>query len=209
MASPRLPSDEINFLEETAKSDYRDASIRLREGEYQYGLARAIASFHFELQFPDVKDIIKRVYGEEKADNLQFVRKVQTVLKKMERSGIVKILPKSKPWELQRYYLTSFKFLDSDKNSVCFATEQQIAEMQNELSSMASKQENAATSVIRLSALIALSIASYIAVLWSLLRPVIDPVIFIPALGISALLSLLLGETLAQRSMKRKFEESQ
>lgn len=201
--STGLSQDEIGFLEETAKSDYKDATIRLREGEYQYGLAKAIASFHFELHFPDVKDIIKRLYGEDKADDLQFVRKVQTVLKKMEKSNIVRILTKSKPWELQRYSLTSFKFMDSDKNSVSFATDQQIEEMQTKIHSLASKQTRVATNFTRLSALIILTIASYIAVLWALFRPVVDPVIFVPALGISALLSLLLGEALARISIGR------
>jgi len=59
------PSD-IQFLQEAASADYKICSIRLREGEYQYDLAKTIASFQVELCFPDVKDIIKRLYGEEK-----------------------------------------------------------------------------------------------------------------------------------------------
>jgi hypothetical protein len=198
LSHPKLQSNEIDFLEETIKSDYKDASIRLREGEYQYGLAKAIASFHLELYFPDVKDIIRRLYEEEKANDLQFVRKVQTVLKKMEKSNIVRILPKNKPWELQRYALSSFKFRDSDKNPVNFATDEQIKEMQSLLRSMVNKQETANTKHARPAILITFTIASYVAVLWTLLRPIIDPVVFVLALGISVVLSLLLGEALSQ-----------
>jgi hypothetical protein len=179
------------------KSDYKDATIRLREGEYQYSLAKAIASFHTELNFPDVKDVITRLYGKEKANDLQFIRKVQTILKKMEKSNIVRILPKNKPWELQRYALSSFKFQDSDKNLVNFATDQQITEMQNTLHSMADKQETANMNHARLSILIVFTIASYAAVLWALLRPVINPLVFIPALSFSVVFSLMLGRALS------------
>lgn len=203
MSNPKLSPDEIDFLEETMKSDYKDASIRLREGEYQYSLAKAIASFHFELHFPDVKDIIRRLYGEEKANDLQFVRKVQTVLKKMEKSGIVKILAKNKPWELQRYSLSSFKFQDSDKNPVSFASDEQIAEMQNQLRSIVNKQATVNANVARIAALILLTAVSYVTILWTLLRPIIDPVIFVSALGISVLLSVLLGEALAQGQTRK------
>lgn len=205
MSHHKLSPGEIGFLEEAMKSDYKDASIRLREGEYQYSLAKAIASFHFELHFPDVKDIIRRLYGEEKANDLQFVRKVQTVLKKMEKSGILRILPKSKPWELQRYALISFKFQDSDKNPVSFATDENIEEMQKQLHSMGNEKEAFNTNIARLAALILLAAVSYVAVLWTLIRPIIDPVIFVPALGISVLFSVLLGEALPQ-GPKRKMQ---
>ncbi len=203
LSYPKLSPDEIDFLEQTLRSDCKGASIRLREGEYQYGLAEAISSFHFELRFPDVKDIVRRLYGEEKANDLQFVRKIQTVLKKMEKSGIVRILPKSKPWELQRYSLSSFKFQDSDKNTVSFATDEQIAEMQNQLRSMRNRQGTVNAGIVRLTALILLTATSYGAILWTLLRPTIDPIIFVPALGISVLLSLLLGETLGKRPTRK------
>jgi hypothetical protein len=191
--------------QDTAKSGFKQASIRLREGEYQYSLAKAIASFHFELRFPDVKDIINRLYGEQKANDLQFVRKVQTVLKKMEKSDIVSILPKSKPWELQRYSLNSFKFEDSDKNSVIFATEEQVEEMQKRLlvlHSAVKSKETVRKSAVFLVALGFLTVASYGAVVWILFRPVIEPVFFITALGVSVFLSLSLGELLARGSHK-------
>jgi hypothetical protein len=92
---------EIKFLEEAASADIVSINIRLREGEYQYNLVKAIASFQLDLMFPDVKDLIGRLYGEGKALDLQFVRKIQTILKKMEKSGIVRILPKKNPWQLQ------------------------------------------------------------------------------------------------------------
>jgi hypothetical protein len=174
------------------------SSIRLREGEHQFGLAKAIASFQLELCFPDVKDIIRRLYGEEKTADVQLVRKIQTILKKMEKSKIVRILPKSRPWELQRYALSSFKFQDSDKNPVSFATNEQIAEMRNKLSSMMNSRETANSSHVRLAALVALTVASYLGVLWALLRPIIDTGVFIFALGISVFFSLLLGKMLSR-----------
>jgi hypothetical protein len=194
----RPSPDEVIFLEQATKSAFKETNIRLREGEYQYSLAKAIASFHFDLQFPDVRDIIKRLYGEGKASDLQFVRKVQTVLKKMEKSGIVRILPKSKPWELQRYALSSFKFQDSANNQVSFATDEQMGQMQSQLRSMVNNRETPSASRARLVALMMVTITSYIGVLWALLKPTIDPIVFVLALGISVVLSLLLGNMLSQ-----------
>jgi hypothetical protein len=102
-----LTPSEIQFLQEALSAEYKISSIRLRDGEHQHSLAKAIASFQLELCFPDVKDIIKRLYGEEKTADVQLVRKIQTILKKMEKSNIVKILPKKKPWELQKYALSA------------------------------------------------------------------------------------------------------
>jgi len=197
LSNPGLSQDEIKFLDETAKSDYKDATIRLREGEYQYSLAKAIASFHLEMHFPDVKDIIRRLYGDDKANDLQFVRKVQTVLKKMEKSGIVKILPKSKPWELQKYSLSSFRFQDSDKSSVSFASDEERETLRSHLRTIVNTQETTPTvSRVRIVALVLSTIVFYSIVLWALLQPVVDAVVFIPALGMAVLFSVLLGETL-------------
>jgi len=178
--------------------DYKNVGIRLRKGEHQYGLARVIASFMFELHFPDVKDIIKRQYGENEMNELQFVRKIQTVLKKMERGGIVKILPKMKPWELQRYTLCSFKFLDSDKNSVSFATEEQIEQTRNLMQSVSNQQELHKVNYVRLGLLIFVVVASYASILWSLMQPVIVPMVFVPSLLISVFCSLMLGKSLSR-----------
>lgn len=178
--------------------DYKNVGIRLRKGEHQYGLARVIASFMFELHFPDVKDVIRRQYGEGETNNLQFVRKIQTVLKKMEKSGIVKILPKTKPWELQRYTLCSFKFLDSEKNSVSFATEEQIEQTRNLLRSVSNQQELHKVNYIRLGLLVFIVVASYASILWSLMQPVIVSVVFVPSLLISVVCSLMLGKTLSR-----------
>jgi hypothetical protein len=152
----------------------------------------------FELHFPDVKDIIRRLYGEEEVNDLQFVRKIQTVLKKMEKSGIVRILPKTKPWELQTYMLSSFRFLDSDKNSVSFATEEQIEQTRSLLRSQSNQQELYEINYAKLCALAFIVLASYASVLWSLTQPVIIPIIFVPSLSISVACSLLLGKTLAR-----------
>ncbi len=198
MEQKKLPPDDLRFLREVLKMDYTNAGIRLREGEHQYGLARVIASFMFELHFPDVKDIIKRQYGEDEMNDLQFVRKIQTVLKKMERGGIVKILPKMKPWELQRYTLCSFKFLDSDKNSVSFATEEQIEQTRNLVQSVSNQQELHKVNYVRLGLLIFVVVASYASILWSLMQPVIVPMVFVPSLLISVFCSLMLGKSLSR-----------
>ena len=198
MEQLKLSLDDARFLQDVLKADYATASIRLRVGEQQYGLAEAIASFMFELDFPDVKDIIKRLYGEQKVNDLQFVRKIQTVLKKMEKSGIVRILPKSKPWELQRYALSSFRFLDSDKNSVSFATEEQVEHTQNLLRSPSNRQEQPRMDYARLFVLVLVAGASYTSILWSLLQPVIVPAVFVPALSVSVVCSLILGKTLSK-----------
>ncbi|MEM2987889.1 MAG: hypothetical protein QXK26_02465, partial [Candidatus Bathyarchaeia archaeon] len=67
MSQTKLSPSEIQLLREAIRSDYKTCNIRLREGEYQFNLAKTIASFHLELYFPNVKDITRRLYGEEKA----------------------------------------------------------------------------------------------------------------------------------------------
>ena len=198
MAERRLTPSELRFLRDAMNAGYKDASVRLREGEYQYSLVKTIASFALEAFFPDVKDIVKRLYGEEKVNDIQFIRKIQTVLKKMEKNGIVRILPKNKPWELQRYSLSSFKFRDSDKNLVSLVTDQEIEQTQHLLSSLLNQEEVSKTNYVRLGALGFIVVASYVAVLWSLVRPVIDPIIFASALTISVVSSLMVGKKLSK-----------
>jgi hypothetical protein len=193
----KLPPEDTELLEEALKADYASASIRLRNGEHQYGLARAIAFFMLELRFPDVKDIISSLYGENRAEDIQFVRKIQTVLKKMQKNGIVKILPKTRPWELQRYALSSFKFSDSDKNSVSFATDAQIEQAQSMLRSLSARQQVPRIDYGRLSILVVIAGASYALGLWSLVQSVIVPAIFLPSLSVSVISSLMLGKTLS------------
>jgi len=175
----------------------------LREGEYQFSLAKAIASFQLELHFPDVKDIIKGLYGEAKTDDVQFIRKIQTILKKMEKSDIVSILPKKKPWELQRYALSSFKFQDIDKNLVVLATDLQIRQTQDLLNFLLSQQEAPTAKFIssikaKISILVFMVIASYMVILWNLIQPNINPIIFVPAFSIAVVCSLMLGRLLSQ-----------
>ncbi len=198
MAERRLTPSELRFLRDAMNAGYKDANLRLREGEYQYSLVKTIASFALEAFFPDVKDIVKRLYGEEKVNDIQFIRKIQTVLKKMEKNGIVRILPKNKPWELQRYSLSSFKFRDSDKNLVSLVTDQEIEQTQHLLSSLLNQEEVSKTNYVRLGALGFIVVASYVAVLWSLVRPVIDPIIFASALTISVVSSLMVGKKLSK-----------
>ncbi len=198
MAERRLTPSELRFLRDAMNAGYKDANVRLREGEYQYSLVKTIAKFALEAFFPDVKDIVKRLYGEEKVNDIQFIRKIQTVLKKMEKNGIVRILPKNKPWELQRYSLSSFKFRDSDKNLVSLVTDQEIEQTQHLLSSLLNQEEVSKTNYVRLGALGFIVVASYVAVLWSLVRPVIDPIIFASALTISVVSSLMVGKKLSK-----------
>jgi len=198
-----LPQDrpepsEARLLEESTSSDYKTVNIRLQQGGYQYDLAKGIASFQLEQHFPDVKDLIKKLYGEEKTDDPQFIRKIQTILKKMEKSNIVRILPKNKPWELQRYALSSFKFIDVDKNLVVLATPQQTKQTQNLSHSVPSPQDMPTTRLSYVKAKIVMSafimVISYIVVLWSLLQPIIQPIVFMPAFFIAVACSLILGK---------------
>jgi len=202
MSQRKLTPSEIRFLQEALGSDFKNGNIRLREGEYQYSLAKAIASFHLELYFPDVKDIIKNLYGEEKASDIQFIRKIQTILKKMEKSNVVRILPKKRPWELQRYSLSSFKFIDSDKNLVTFATDQETKQAQTLLQSLLNRKVAPATRVGDLRAkmyiLMLIIAASYTTIIWDLTRSIINPAIFISAFSVAVACSIMLGKILSQ-----------
>jgi len=204
VSDPKLTPDEAEFLQEALKTDYKLSSIRLREGEHQFGLAKAIASFQLELSFPDVKDIIKRLYGEEKTADVQLVRKIQTILKKMEKNGIVKILPKKKPWELQKYALSSFKFQDIDKNMTVLATDEQIKQAQNLLnttlsqlqegsSKLGSSKYKAYTFTLTLAI-----VASYAAIVWEVLQPAINAAVLVSAFSIAIAGSVGLGKMLSR-----------
>ena len=190
----------MRFLQEALSADYRPSNIRLREGEYQYTLAKAIASFQLELYFPDVKSMTKKLYGEEKADDIQFIRKIQTILKKMERSNIVRILPKKKPWDLQRYALTSFKFQDIDKNLVAFATDYQIKQAQDLLRSVSNQVESPSGKLnkIKICMLVLIVVASYITSAWALMQYIVNPIIFVLAFSVAIACSLMLGKALSR-----------
>jgi K+-sensing histidine kinase KdpD len=203
MPQRRLTPNEAKFLHEAFSSDFIDCNIRLREGEYQYNLAKVLASFQLELSFPDVKGIIKKLYGEERTGDVQFIRRIQTILKKMEKSNIVKILPKKKPWELQRYALTSLKFRDGDKNLVVLATEQEMKQAQDFLQSSLKEQGQAAPVARRnvkvtTYVLALLIIASYLIVVWVLMQPVISPIIFVAAFLVGVMSSVMLGRQLSR-----------
>jgi len=191
----------MRFLQEALSADYRTSNIRLREGEYQYTLAKAIASFQLGLRFPDVKDIIKGLYGEEKASDIQFIRKIQTILKKMEKSNIVQILPKKKPWDLQRYALTSFKFQDVDKNLATFVTDYQIKQAQDMLRSISVQQEvpTAKPDKIKICVLVLMIVAFYATSIWALMQYVINPIIFVLAFSVAVACSVMLGKVLSHR----------
>lgn len=199
-----LTPSEIRFLEETLRSDYKAVGIRLRNGEYQYELSRAIADFQLELYFPDVKDLVKKLYGEEKISDVQLIRKIQTILKKMEKSDVIRILPKARPWELQRYALSSFRFLDSDKNQISFATNEQIQQAQEKLKTLLNQQKisKASTSSllkVRIFTLFLIITFSYTAIIWNLLQSSINPVIFIASFSSATFCSIALGKILSRR----------
>ena len=203
MSETKPTPTETQITEESLNSNAKTVNIRLRKGEYQYDLAKGIASFQLELDFPDVKDLATKLYGEGNANDDQFIRKIQTILKKMERSNIVRILPKKNPWELQRYALSGFNFEDVDKNRVRLATPKQIRQAKSMLRSVPSSREGAMSETsygnakIWLSALII--ITSYAAALWSLLQPLINPMVFIPAFYIAIATGVLLGKLLSQK----------
>jgi len=199
-----LTPKEALLLHESINSDTKTVNIRLREGEYQYILAKEIASFQLELKFPNVKDLTKKLKTEEEADEGRFIRMIQTVLKKMEKSDVIKILPKDKPWELQKYALSSFKFQDADKNLISLATQQQIEQAQNLLIPLLPKSKNIHATKsnyikAKILTLALLVVISYAAALWSLLQLVINSIIFIPAFCVAITCSLILGKLLSQR----------
>lgn len=196
-----LTVDETKFLQAALNADFIVCDIRLREGEYQYDLAKTIGSFQLKLHFPTVKDIAKELYGEEKANDVQFIRKVQTILKKMERRKIVTILPKKNPWELQRYALLGFKFQDTDNNVLVLATDEQIKQTQSMLDAIISKREISAAKLTsakaKIGALILTAAVSYSLVIWELAQSAINPIVFIPAFSVATVCSLVLGKQLA------------
>lgn len=198
-----LSRDELELLETALRSKAKTINIRLREGEYQFELAKTIALFELKLSFPDVKDLIKKLYGEEKAEDIRFVRKIQTILKKMEKSGITKILPKKKPWELQRYAVSSFKFQDVEKNLVLLATETEVKETRDLIRSLPHKEHASISrpnhTRARILLLIFVAIVSYTTVLWTLTQPKIDLFIFVFAYCIATICSILLGMTISRR----------
>jgi hypothetical protein len=203
LSEQKITPTQAKFIEESINSDNKTVHIRLREGEYQYDLAKEIATFQLELKFPDAKDLTKKLYGEEKTNEAKFIRMIQTILKKMEKSGIVRILPKSKPWELQRYALSSFKFLDLDKNLVILATPQQIEQTKNllrpvlDLQSISTAERSSIKTNIFILTLII--VTSNIAVLWSFLQPIINLIVFVPSFYIAIICSLMLGKLLSQK----------
>lgn len=197
----RLTQKDIQILQESLNSECKNSDIRLREGEYQYILAKTIASFQLEAYFPNVKDIIRRAFGETKIDDIQVIRKIQTILKKMEKSNVVKILPKKKPWDLQRYALTSFRFEDADKNIVVMATNEQIRQSLKSLNSLMNMHKTRSASFMNIKTLThgLILILSYLTSVWVLLQPVINPILFIPPFSVSVICAILLGKTLSHK----------
>jgi len=200
----KLTPTEIRYMQEALNADYKGINIRLREGEYQYNLAKVIALFQLDLHFPDVKDIIKRAFGEDKVNDIQFIRKVQTILKKMEKSNIVRILPKKNPWDLQRYALSSFKFQDVDKNVIVLATSEEMRQAQDLLQSMLNRKEIysvglSASINFRIFLSLFIVAASYGVSVWALVQPMIETLVFVPAFSVAVLSSLVLGKLLSQR----------
>jgi hypothetical protein len=202
MSQRKLTPTELRFLQDTLSSEYKVAGIRLREGEYQYELSKAIANFQLELYLPNVKDLVKKLHGEEKAEDVQLIRKTQTILKKMEKSGVTKILPKTRPWELQRYALLSLKFIDADKNQVSFATDEQIQQAREKIKSIIDQEIESKFSMgfmkLRVYVLAFIITLSYVTIAWNLLQPIINPIIFVIAFPLAIVCSIVLGKTLSK-----------
>lgn len=203
-----LNPERRNFehLEEALNSEPKAVNIRLREGEYQFDLAKAVASFELELAFPDVKDLVNKLFGEKKAEDLQFVSKIQTILKKMEKSGVIKILPKDKPWERQRYALASFKFQDVEKNLIVLAAKPEIDKALNlintkpKLTSASYPVKYRMTSSILL--LVFATVGFYATALWALVQTPINLVIFGSFFCVSVVCSILLGMFISKSAGK-------
>lgn len=201
MSELKLTPTEMRLLEEALNSSHKVVDIRLREGEYQYELSKTIANFQLETYLPNVKDIIKRLHGEEKANDIQLIRKTQTILKKLEKNGVIKILPKTKPWELQRYALASFKFIDSDKNQISFATNEQIQQAKEKLKAILDKRTAANRPTLlklRVYMLVIATVVSYAIFVWNLLQPVINPIIVIGSFSTAVLCSITMGKILSR-----------
>jgi hypothetical protein len=204
LSQHKLTPSELHLLEDVFKEDLRLSTLRLREGEYQYNLAKAIASFELELNFPDVKEIVNKLYGEEKTNDVQFIRKIQTILKKMEKSNIVRILPKKRPWELQRYALLSLKFQDAENNVVSLATKEEVGLAQDRLQTALNQQESpltgwrSAKGIIYVFTLSFVIVAAYAAIVWDVVQPIVSPVVFVSAFFVSITSSVLLGKMLSR-----------
>jgi hypothetical protein len=119
----------------------------------------------------------------------------------MEKSNVVRILPKKKPWELQRYALLSFKFRDVDKNVVALAMEPELSQSKNLLHAMLNQQGAQVPALVnyrvRVLMLTTILLLSYVTVLWDFLQPMINPLIFVFALSVAAVSSIALGRALA------------
>jgi hypothetical protein len=206
MTERTTSAKELEDLEKTMNYEAKAVNIRLREGEYQHSLAKGIAAFELKLHFPDVKELVQNLFGNKRIEDSQFLSKIQTILKKMEKSGIVKILPKEKPWELQRYALCSFKFLDVEKNQIVLATKAEIDNTRGLIHSQPSSANEAVTQPKRITHLNAgilllaiVTVVSYLAIIWTLFLSSIDLLIFASAFCVAIACSLLLGILISRR----------
>jgi hypothetical protein len=126
----------------------------------------------------------------------------------MEKSGIVKILPKKKPWELQKYALSSFKFQDIDKNMTALATDEQIQQAQNLLNSTLSQLQEGSSKLGSAKArvytftLVLAVVASYTAIVWEVIQPAISAIVFVSAFSIAIAGSVALGKMLSRLDLR-------
>jgi hypothetical protein len=130
------------------------------------------------------------------------VRKIQTILKKMEKSNIVQILPKKRPWDLQRYGIVSFRFEDVDRSYVDLAAGEQIRQAQSVLRGFMTDQATVAAKLSMnriVTTLLALALVlSYAAGVFALVQPVVDAIVFVGSFSIASVLALVLGKRLAR-----------
>lgn len=115
----------------------------------------------------------------------------------------MQILPKNKPWELQKYALLSFRFQDVEKNLVALATDDQIEQARNLLHDKSAVQGTIPTEQnyveIKIFALVLVAIISYATIMWTLTQPIVNVIVLILAFCAASVCSLLLGLLLARR----------
>jgi len=132
-------------------------------------------------------------------------------LKKMEKSGVIKILPKDKPWERQRYALSSFKFQDVEKNQIVLATKPEIDKALNLIntqpepirasrSASEPRKYRMTSSILLLTLVIA---ASLTIAIWTLAQTTINLIVFGSLFCVSVVCSILLGIFISRSTHKR------
>lgn len=203
MSKEERQSRGLEHLEEALNSQTKTVNIRLREGEHQFSLARAIAASELKLHFPDVKELVGELYGEMRTGDQRFLNMIQTILKKMEKSGVIRILPKEKPWELQRYALSSFTFEDVEKSIVILATEDEKEKVKRLLHSQPMSEvvtaQQARNKTLPSVFLTSLIVVSFALIMWAIIQSPMSFTVFVSAFCLATASAIILGILVARR----------